>query len=392
MFLPGLMLPIAQRWRWRRIGQGDIRPEKGRADEQMLIGDERGAMAGGAGLHEPGEFHINGGGGDAALFESEARTFGNEASTTGDHGIAVVDGATGFIADEVGVDVTDPKSARAFEDKTFADFGFAEGEVTGAGIEDEVGSVGGQQNAGTLGDPGVFANFETDADATDIEQQIADGDGFAFGGDVNVSLLHRPGFEPAGFVVESIASQMAFGDEAEEPAVHGQCHAVENRVLMEHGEAEGDDQPPGFGKQFLQGCPGSLAGVGAEEGILAAITGDAEFGKAEDGGSLGTRGSDRLQNPGGITVPIERSLIQNGSGEMQEFHAWIEEGALRWGRNLNHNQAQIHLNSSRGRRDVRQIAIRSLGAAGGRQRLHRHVRDLLWDAAFRHRCWALLRQ
>ena len=49
----------------------------------------------------------------------------------------------------------------------------AEGEVAGAGIQNQIDAVAGELAAGPIGHPGVFADLEADAHAAEIENQVA---------------------------------------------------------------------------------------------------------------------------------------------------------------------------------------------------------------------------
>ncbi len=137
-------------------------------------GGQGGAMAGEPGFGDASGAGIDGGGEEGVVFEREARAFGDEA---------------------------------------FADFRFAEGEMAGAGIEDDIDGAGGEPGAGTTGDPCVFADFKADADAADVEDEIADGERISCAWMEEIGNAGRPGFEPSGFVVDAIAGKVLFGGE-----------------------------------------------------------------------------------------------------------------------------------------------------------------------------------
>ena len=59
----------------------------------------------------------------------------------GDESAAIENGAAGFVAEEVGVDVCDTEGARSFDHEMLAHFLFSEGEVACAGIENDVDSA-----------------------------------------------------------------------------------------------------------------------------------------------------------------------------------------------------------------------------------------------------------
>lgn len=169
----------------------------------------------------------------------------------GDEASAVEDGAAGFVSEEVGVDVGDAEGAGALDDEVLADFLFAEGEVGGGGVEDDVDAVAGEVAAGAVRDPGVFADFEGNADALDIEDEVADGDVLAVFAELVVNDdASGPGVEPAGFVVEAVAGEVLFGDESGNLSIDEEGDGVVDGIFDPDGEADGDDEALGFGGNF----------------------------------------------------------------------------------------------------------------------------------------------
>src|SRR6185503_16427683 len=87
---------------------------------------------------------------------------------------AVVDGAAGLVAEQVGVNVADAEGARAFDDEAFAHLALAEGEVARRGVEQQVDALPRQHRARARAHPGVLADLEADADAADVEDEVAE--------------------------------------------------------------------------------------------------------------------------------------------------------------------------------------------------------------------------
>ncbi len=121
--------------------------------------------------------------------------------------------------------------------------------MTGAGIEDEIDGAGGESCAGAVGYPGIFADFKADADAANVEDEIADGGGVV-GEMMEIGDADGPGLEPTGFIVDAIASEVLFGDEASDFPVHDDSNGVVERVLMAYRQADGDDHASGVGQEI----------------------------------------------------------------------------------------------------------------------------------------------
>ena len=192
-----------------------------------------------------GEADVGLGADDEVVVVGKAFGCGEELAAGSDHGFAVEDGAAGFVAEEIGVDVGSAEGAAAFHDEALTDLLFGEGEVAGAGVEDDVDAAGGETDAGAVGDPCVLTDFEAEADPAYFEEEIAAGERAAvwagdFSGDAS-----GPWFEPAWFVVDAVAGEEAFGGEAGDLAVDGEAGGIEETFLEEDGEAEADDHAVG---------------------------------------------------------------------------------------------------------------------------------------------------
>lgn len=128
-------------------------------------------MAGDFGFGDSTSERIDGGGKNLVVLKREARAFGEDFAALGDEELAVVDDASSFIAEEIGVEIGDAEGARALGDEAAADLRFAKGKVASAGIKDEIDGSGGESCARAVGDPSVFANFKADAKAADVEER-----------------------------------------------------------------------------------------------------------------------------------------------------------------------------------------------------------------------------
>lgn len=227
----------------------------------------------------------------------------------GDEASSVEDDAAGFVPEEVGVDVGDAEGAGALDDELLADFLFAEGEVGGGRVKDNVDPAAGKVASGAVGDPGVFADFEPNADALDVKDEVADGGDFALEvfGDNDAFW---PGFEPARFVVEAISGEVLFCDEAGYLSVYEEGDGVVDGVFNPDGEAYGDDHALGFWGDFEEAGPGAGGDFVGEELILTAVAGDGEFGEAEDG-DVGFAGfGNGVEDAAAIAGPVERDLVK----------------------------------------------------------------------------------
>ena len=92
------------------------------------------------------------------------------------------------------------------------------------------------------------------------------------------------------------------------------------RPGVHHRKANRNDQPCSMWNQFVQ-CPlGSLLDIGRQERVFAAVSCDTQFRQANNTRPLLTRFVDRIVDVPSITMPIERRLIQDGGGNLDQFH------------------------------------------------------------------------
>ena len=289
------------------VPAGDLWPLEGEFDFGEALDVD--LTTNGAGLVEAVAFDVDGFVDEGGFVEREARSFGDDFSGRGDESAAVVDGATGFVAEKVGIDVDGAEGAGAFDDELFADFLLGESEVAGGGVKDDIDSAGGEEAAGAVGDPGVFTDFEADTDAAEFEDGIANGemevtefviDDDAFG----------PGVEPAGFVVEAVSGEVFLGDEAFNFAVDEKGDGIVDGIFYPDGKADRDDHALGFGGDLDEAGPGSFGGFVREELVLTAVAGDGELGETEDGdvGVAGVR--DALKDAATVAGPVEGDLVE----------------------------------------------------------------------------------
>ena len=185
------------------------------------------------------EVEIHRGDGDEVVLIGKPRAFREQLARAGDEASAVVDRAARLVAEQVRVNIAHAERARAFDDEAAADFPFAEGEVAGARVEDDVHRLRREIAAGTARDPGVLADFKSEPHAADIDHEIADGDFLTVVRSAeNIADLQRPWLEPARFVMDAIAGEVALADERDEFSIDRQSGSVEDRVVVEDRQAE----------------------------------------------------------------------------------------------------------------------------------------------------------
>ena len=233
-----------------------------------------------------------------------------------------IDRSARFVPQQVGRDVADAERSRAFDDEPFADFELAEGEVAGAGIENHVDSGEGHVSARAFGDPGVFADFHPDLHVATVESDVTDRilhiayfDG--------VANAHGPGFEPTWFVVESLACQEPFGDEAEDFTVGGQAGGIEEAALVQEGNTDRDDHAACFRHDLLKDFEGSLLEAEGVKDVFTAVAADGHLGQAENGRTLAACFFDGGQDVRSIVLPVERGLVQHCRGNANSSHVPI---------------------------------------------------------------------
>ena len=166
------------------------------------------------GLRAARAVDVDHGGREDPIGEREAGAAGEHFAAGGDECAAVKNGSTRFVAEQIGISVTHAKCSRALEHEAFANLLLGEREVAGAGIEQHIGATPGELSTCAVGDPGVAADFETDPHTAAIEEQVAEQDFFA----ANIDATHdagRPTAEPARLVVDAVASEVLFADEAQ---------------------------------------------------------------------------------------------------------------------------------------------------------------------------------
>ena len=208
---------------------------------------------------------------------------------------------------------------RALDHQPLANVELAEGEVAGAGVEDDVDSLRRHAAAGPARHPGVLANLEADLDATAVEDQVADRILLAAKLDRVADLL-GPGLEPAGLVVQAVAAEEPLGHEARNPPIDRQAGTVEQGVAMQERQAQAHDHALRGGKDRFERLPDHRLESRPVEGVLAAVTGDAQFRQAKDRDSLSPSSADRRQDVLLVARPVQGRLIQNGCRNSDTCH------------------------------------------------------------------------
>ena len=251
--------------------------------------------------------------------EREARSGGEQASGRSNQGAAIIDCPARFVAQEVGGDVADSEGPGAFDDKPFANFELAEGEVTGTWVEDDVDAGECHIATGPLGYPGIFTDFQADLHSTAVEGNVTDRILFVVDLD-GVADADGPRFEPSWFVVQAFACEKSFCHEAENLAVCGKAGGVEKATLVKQGYTNGDDHVARFVHDFLENLQRGLLQAQGMEHVLASVTGNGHFGKAEDAYVLASSLLDGIEDICEVVFPVERCLVENGCGDANSGH------------------------------------------------------------------------
>ena len=199
--------------------------------------------------------------------------------------------------------------------------------MAGAGVEDDIGTACGEVGAGSVCDPCVLADLETDADARDVENEISYGDGGSVRCGEVIAHALRPWLEPAGLVVDPVAREVSLGGESDDPAVCDQGAGVEQGTLMEDGKADGDNDAFCFRDYHPEHFPRAGVGVRGEKPVLAAVACEAEFREADERGSVLAGCADGGGGACEIPRPVERGLVECGGGEAEVCHGNLEKGA-----------------------------------------------------------------
>ena len=318
---------------WRRDGAGLVRmPREGMGDDSCLI--EVRTVAGQAGPSDAVAFDVHNGIGQRPVCKTKPGRKRTDTAGARDEAITVVDGPTCFVADQVGIDVGAIESPRPIENETFPRHGFAEGEMTGRGIEYDIDPMPRVADAGSAGHPSIFADFQGEADSADLIDHITQRNRVALRGGELGDGIDGPLFEEAGFVVNTITREVLFPGEAQQHPVHDHS----DHVVGAAGEAQW--QADGGAKAFyrrhdllLQNLQGSLRHIGRMKFVFAAVAGDAQLRKADEVdlafGSLSQHGQDFF----GITDPVLGRGVDRGCGEMEGFHdfrSWRGRRRVAW--------------------------------------------------------------
>ena len=197
--------------------------------------------------------------------------------------------------------------------------------MTGAGVENDIGAAAGQLAAGPVGHPGVFADFEADADAAALEHDVAQrhtaAGQFHFG-----RLPGRPGLKPTRLVVDALPCEILLGRQPQQFAVDRQGRRVEPPAAAQHRQPQRDDHPPRLGQNLVEHAGGHCHRGRRVKGVFTSVPGDAQLGQAEDAHAIGPGRFDRADDVGRISIPVERRLIQRGSGNFDELHVRSKKG------------------------------------------------------------------
>jgi len=169
----------------------------------------------------------------------------------------------------------------------------AKGEVAGARIQDDVDPPSGKTDSRWIRHPSVLADLKSDPDSAKFKEQIPQWDAVWF--DSGDSPL-GPRLEPTRLVVQAIPGQVLLRGQSRNGAVHEERRRVVDSAAVEHGQPHGDGHPGSGRGDFPQRLPSTVDDPGREKSVLAAVTGNAKLGKAEQGNALGPCQLDRLDD------------------------------------------------------------------------------------------------
>ncbi len=178
----------------------------------------------------------------------------------------------------------------------------------------------GEGRAGTIRDPRVFADLESEAYATAVEEQVSDGHGAPLGQRMRIDDAHRPGLEPARLIMDAVAREMPFRHEAHQLPIRQERGAVEHSVLVQDGQPDRDHHAPRFRQHLHQCRPGTPEGVGRVEGVLASVPGQAELRQTQHRDAHGPRLRNGPADVFQIMAPVERGLVQHRRADMEGAH------------------------------------------------------------------------
>ena len=195
-----------------------------------------------AGLGRARRVDVHDSTGDIEGEEREPWAHRHHPPAGGDHRPAVVDRPPGLVAHQVRVHVRHAQRSRALQHQPLPHVVLAEREVAGRRIEDDVRPFQRQRPARTIRHPGVFADLKADLHAADVKVNVANGVALALQFRVRKEAL-RPGLEPPGLVVQTLAGEEPLGHKAEDSPIRHQAGRVEQGVVVQHRQAERDDNP-----------------------------------------------------------------------------------------------------------------------------------------------------
>ncbi|MNI66091.1 hypothetical protein D3C73_1216340 [compost metagenome] len=102
----------------------------------------------------------------------QAVTLSDNFATRGNHTAAVIDRLASLTTAQIGVHIGCTKGARPLFHKLLAHLMFADSEMGGAWIDNDINPSFKQLAAWTGGYPGIFADFKANADTFEIEYHI----------------------------------------------------------------------------------------------------------------------------------------------------------------------------------------------------------------------------
>jgi hypothetical protein len=120
--------------------------------------------------------------------------------------------------------------------------------------------------------------------------------------------------------VNAVACEVALGHEAEDLPIGEEASGVEESVLVQDGQPDRNHDPFGRGGDALEDAESPFLDPAGQEGVFAAVAGDAQLGQAEDAHAAALGLGDARKDVRLVAFPIERRLVQYGGADAKELH------------------------------------------------------------------------
>jgi hypothetical protein len=185
--------------------------------------------------------------------------------------------------------------------------------MTGAGVDDEIDTALAKDLAGSHFTPSIFTDLETETDSQGIVNQVAYRNISSVA--LNVMYFVRwPGFEPPWFVVNTVECKILFERNAQDLFIVDNTGTVVNLIDVMDGQANANNKSLRMWNNFFEFGPCTLAHPFVEVKVFATVGGNTEFLEADNLGFLVPGSLNCSDDPCGITVPVEGSLVEGSAG------------------------------------------------------------------------------